>query len=63
VQNLIEKIRDVEALALEEQKTVGRGPGGQELSLALTQLRTARLFLQDAVQGTPAATPFSEPKK
>lgn len=62
MQNLIEKIREVEALALEEQKTVGRGPGGKELATALTKLTEARLWLSEGL-AAPATTPFSELKK
>ena len=58
MEKLIQQIRDAETTAREAQAQAGRGPGGQELSYALTRLREARLFLSDV----PVTTPFTEKK-
>jgi hypothetical protein len=56
MESFIEQIRAVEAALKAKQQEVGRGPGGQEISLALTQLRLARLILADQ----PTTTPFTQ---
>jgi hypothetical protein len=59
---LIEMLRAVEVKIKAEQAAVGRGPGGQELAVAATHVRTARLFLLDAQQA-PVTTAFTTPEK
>lgn len=55
---IIDSITAAEQQIKDAQTTTGRGPGGQELALAATKLREARLLLSDA----PITTAFTEPR-